>query len=65
MERKGILRKAVTHTPKKMKGNGIYGDLQQVVYSVYRKEDERHREIKLKKKNRGPIRSGLRCQTSL
>jgi len=32
----------MTQAPKKMKGNGIYGDLQQVAYSIYGKENERN-----------------------
>lgn len=55
----------MTQAPKKMKGNGIYGDLQQVVYLIYRKENERNREMKFKKKRGGPIRGGLLCQTSV
>lgn len=31
--------------PKKMKGNGIYGDLQQVVYSIHRKEKKQRDEV--------------------
>lgn len=52
----------MTQAPKKLKGNGIYGDLQQVIYSIYRKENERNKEMKFKKKEGVPSEVALHAR---